>query len=171
MVTVKNTVTFGSKAKLLPPSDPDVLDLGDNDTDIYLSEIDGPETSKKISSVIVKPTKIASYHSVPPNPFERVREKNRSNNNNRAKKSRRETFQRARGPSVISQNSHRAVTAPTDSRHVVLRNPSHKATETRGTQTERTGACKCARATQTKNQRRRLDNKKNKLLIEAFATA
>lgn len=39
-------------------------------------------------------------------------------------------------------------------------------TETRGTQTDRIGPCKCARATHAKNQRRRLDSKKNKQLLD-----
>lgn len=40
--------------------------------------------------------------------------------------------------------------------------------ETRGTQTERTGPCKCARAVQQRNKRRRIENQQNKELIREF---
>lgn len=41
-------------------------------------------------------------------------------------------------------------------------------TETRGTQTDRTGPCKCARQLQQRNQRKRSENKTNKQIVDTL---
>lgn len=161
----ENEAHFGSKAKL-PQNDQDVLEIGD-DPDLYLSDIDDPpDKGKRLNSIIVKPIKRIGNQFKRAASFERTREKTRSNNNNRSKNSRFEAVQQARGRNVVPQNQNSHNNKTSELRHAVVK----KTFETRGTQTERTGPCKCSRATQAKNQRRRLDNKKNKRLIEALVT-
>lgn len=170
----KNHVTFGSKAKL-PATEPDILELAIEDSDYYLSEIDEPP--KRLSSAIVRAENISKINPVHVKEFSHQQQQNRasvsqstrglSNSKKRTNKYRLDRHRAAahnlkpRGtqakPNIVRPNS---VTTQTTT--------NQKTFETRGTQTERIGPCKCARAVQAKNHRRRLDSKKNKQLVEAL---
>lgn len=144
-----------------------MLDIAD-DSDIYLSEIDNlPEKVKpNLKSVIVKPLGHSQNSS-----------KNHVVFN---KKTHRALSHRHR--SIVAQSPHTRFEPGAhtiDNRHVVVSVPNHKPnshssdplqkkTETRGTQTERTGACKCARALQQRNKRRRVECQQNKQVINTL---
>lgn len=164
--SVKTIATFGSKAKL-PPADLDILDIGGNDPELYLSEIDEPPDRKKtLNSVIIKPNYQTSGKPDNLKSFDPDRKQLHCIQKT-SFKPRKANFHRARG--FNPKQIHEAITPTIEYRHTGNKVIPYKAnTETRGTQTDRTGPCKCARAVSAKNKRRRLDNKKNKSLVEAL---
>lgn len=133
----------------LGASETDVLELAANDSDIYLSDIDEPP--KKLCSAIVKP-KPQNHRAIA------IETRGFGHSKKRAHTPR---VERQRGA------THKPRGSPVESNHSVAQTTT-KTFETRGTQTERTGPCKCARAVKAKNQRRRLDSKKNKQLVAAL---
>lgn len=158
----------GSKAKL-PATKEDILELVAEDSDYYLSEID--ESPKRLCSAVVKPDNLNQITSTAVKKGE----------HQQRKKLHDKTVQRTRGlvnPRKRTHTQHNS--KPYSSSDFTSAKPhgfaiqatttaQQRTFETRGTQTERTGICKCARAVQEKNRRRRLDHKKNKQLIAALA--
>lgn len=172
---------FGSKAKLpgadcsntcgsrsIVGEEEDVLKI---DLDTYLSEADDlpdPKRAKPtLKSIVIKP--ITNQVSVKANS---LRGKFHSP---RVAKNRR-SHQREHSPSIVhrSRNIQSPTETTTTSPNLVvsITNDTFNASsvpvkqfETRGTQTERTGACKCSRAVQQRNQRRRLEHQQNKELL------
>lgn len=157
--------TFGSKAKL---DSEDILDIGDYDSSLYLSDIDGPkqncgERQPTIRSVIVKPDQI-----------ERI-----SVNHSHQKKKRRIEnipLYDSRGSSG-GKKAHGRVAAHSHTNTRIFIEPHvpndttsnvHVQTETRGTQTDRTGPCKCARQLKRRNQQKRSENKTNKQIVDTL---
>lgn len=164
ILDTKTKHIFGSKAKL-PASEADILELATNESDYYLSEVD--ESPKRLCSAIVRAPKPAKINSVPVTKAERQHQKHRLDTIeprgfSHSQKRAHTRVERHRGATL----KPRVFTAELNS---TATQSNQKTFETRGTQTERVGPCKCARAIQAKNQRRRLDNKKNKQLIEALA--
>lgn len=170
----------------------DVLDLSADDTDLYLSEID-ERPAKRVSSVVVKSSNFSTDSIVHTPKQDLPQEKRRSKPINRKHNERPRDFSvkakprvsnRTRGSNRILGNTtnkrfrspsrspvtNRLVFPPTNLQ-VCLANNTTTTTrtfETRGTQTERIGPCKCARSVQSRNQRRRLQNKKNKQIINSL---
>lgn len=152
---------FGSKAKLLG-EETDVLDLGGFDSSTYLSEIDGLHENQpekpKLNSIIVKPDK----------------PKSRSNSLHHKRKhssQRVEVDKRTRGHIADFNSTNR--NRVSDIKVRVVNNTTSqvapaKQTETCGTQTDRTGPCKCALSSQQRNQRKRLENKINKQIVDTL---
>lgn len=145
--------TFGSKEAKLLAEEPDVLDLG-FDSSTYLSEIDGLRENRavrpKLNSVVVIPEK----------------EKSKSLNRKRNHSSREDSVHRAK----FDERSHVPIAVP---KLCIVSNTtsqfaSTKQTETRGTQTDRTGTCKCARQQQQRNIRKRSENKTNKQIVDTL---
>lgn len=152
---------FGSKAKFLV-DETDVLDIGDLDSSAYLSELDGPSERpverSKLNSVIVKPVKSIAR-------------------SNLAHRKRNHSSQRVnvanRIPSRIEDFNSEKRNRVADTKVCAWNNTTSqiahaKQTETRGTQTERTGPCKCARTLQQRNQRKRSENKINKQIVDTL---
>lgn len=144
------------------------MDIGDTDSSLYLSDIDGPKETRekeplKIRSAIVKPNQVNQSLA----------------NHSRSKKRRRiekVSLPDSRGSSAERKSHGRAVAH----HHTTTRNgfkphalsdttsKVHVQTETRGTQTDRTGPCKCARQLQQRNQRKRSENKTNKQIVDTL---
>lgn len=188
----KGATLFGSKAKLSasqerssqsPQRDFDVLDIESQAFDTYLSEIDEPSTSARIvKSVIVKPPDL-----FPHSPKRSTSPKNRRSKLNRPAFKSKAWFKGRECQKPHASNSFRThepfrLTVSKKSRHVsqascTLESTSQitarrtvgvtqKTFETRGTQTECTGPCKCSRAVQTRNKRRRIESAENKHIVK-----
>lgn len=149
----------------MPATEADILELAVEDSECYLSEVD--EQPKRLCSAIVKPeisTKIDSAH---------VKKIRRQQQNPRVSAFETRGFGHSRKRTHTPRvERHRGATyKPRDSlteSNLAVAQATTKTFETRGTQTERSGPCKCARAVKSKNQRRRLDSKKNKQLVDAL---
>lgn len=161
----RSTSTFGSNKAKLFANEPDILDIGDPNSDIYLSDIDGPFKNQaekpKLNSVIVKPfntkTKSTSLY------------RKRKHTLDKPHGSSVDDYSRVRiaGPNSTNQNS------VSDIKVCIVNNTTSqlattKQTETRGTQTDRIGPCKCARQQQQRNQRKRSENKTNKQIVDTL---
>lgn len=129
---------------------------------MYLSEIDEqPVNHPKLNSVIVKPPqadlRLTSLNR------KRIRLSHRGN-----------VGEGARGRiadfSSTNQNHVSDTKVCVVNRTVSLSAPP-KQTETRGTQTDRIGPCKCARQLQQQNQRNRAANKTNKQIVDTLERA
>lgn len=150
---------FGSNEAKLLAEETDVLDLG-LDSSVYLSQLDGPRETQtkyaKLNSVVVKPNNTNS--------------RSKSSIRKRENSSHRVDFDKRTHRRIADFNStnrcHAAqfkVRVDTTSQIAPA-----KQTETRGTQTDRTGPCKCARVQQQRNQRKRADNQLNKQIVDTL---
>lgn len=178
--------------------DSDILDIADIDTNLYLSELHDQNKKKKLLSVVVKTESFAATKQSDGSIPRRVREikhhrttKFHSNQQQFQPKRTRgghngtthRFFNQSRGHPINAHNHSEVIS---NNRHVFSDPPIHSIpptfcvnlgttppntvnTETRGTQTDRTGPCKCARSVQIKNKRRRLENKRNKKIIDSLA--
>lgn len=159
----ENVLHFGSKAKL-SDTEADVLDIAEPDLCCYLSEVDGPHETRtekvKINSAIVKP----NHSQVKQGPDERKRKHSSHNFSNRWIDNKL-----ARGRQIGSNNTnHRYASDPRPRSVNNTTSQIIKHTETRGTQTDRVGPCKCARQLQQRNKRKRSENQINKQIVDTL---
>lgn len=166
----------------------DVLELRAPDSDTYISEIDDLDRhhKSKLKSVIVNPVDLF------PNPpvrikspkhrqFRRIQHVNKRKN----KPKQRAKFNQAVNATTSSVERNRATlphtqSAPSHSNAALVypnltvrfRNNNapvlNKSFETRGTQTERTGDCRCGRALKERNKKKRSEQKRNKKIVRTL---
>lgn len=133
--------------------------MNDVDLSLYLSDIDEPieksnSVQPKLKSVIVKPKDAESNQH---------RKRNHSSSDSHRSSVEKKSHGRA------AEHSHTSTRVGVQPH--ALSDTTSKATiqtETRGTQTDRTGPCKCARQLQQRNKRKRSDNKTNKQIVDTL---
>lgn len=144
-------------------------------------------SNKKLHSAIVKSETFVETKSHGTVPKIRQNKLHRIQNRNHRLHSRPRgvncvhTFNRARGflenspfrTGLSSNNQHvvsnsSEVNSEPQNFRVCVPTKTPVKTESRGTQTDRTGQCKCARAVQTRNKIRRQENKKNKQIVKSL---
>lgn len=132
--------------------------MRDPDLDLYLSEIDGPKI-QKIKSVIVKPNPIKI-------PCKKGFIGKRQNHRIELKTAKK----KPNNITIAGTKAHVHPHQTAQSTQIVATKIAHtaKSFESRGTQTERSGPCKCARAVQKRNKQRRATNTTNKQIVDSL---
>lgn len=161
---MEDDTRFGSKAKLEQQTTEGEEILEVCTSDALLDEIESPKKRPKIQSVIVRPVQtdrqprgLGSSHNLHTNQQQRS-----SKVNTRFHTA--DPPPRTRGSSLVKRAK---APAPLETQVVWSTRPQRAKTfESRGTQTDRIGACKCARSVQSRNQRRRQQNKQNNQIVQ-----
>lgn len=140
------------------------MDIGNPDSIIHLSDIDGSieklkTEQPKLNSVIVKPGK----------PKPKAHHSNHKRKHSLHESRRSSVKKRVNGRIAVFNSTNRSHTPNIETR-VVRYTTSNIAvqTETRGTHINRTGPCKCARKLQRRNKRKRSETKTNKQIVDTL---
>lgn len=171
--TTFNTTLNGSKAKFAEEVSriDDILEVSVDKSDTFLAEIESPKRQPKLRSVIVCPVEV---------PVEK-KPRGLASHNLQANQQQRDSKVNKRVHTADSPHRPRGAAAVKRARTVdsidskvvwsnrpraVHRSNSPKSFETRATQTDRVGPCKCARQLQLRNEKRRQRDKQSNQIVQ-----